>query len=96
MVIVVSVGVVFIGCSKKERAKADIWNTRIKSAYQELCNKSINPTMTRIVHTEDGVWVYFKFENALMQESNSAMKFVRVYERWVRNVSDLDKKAVCK
>lgn len=85
---------ILTGCSSKD-TKKDQWRKRIKAAYQELCHKSIEPSVTNMTHSDDGVWVYFTFKDATMQTKSSSMRFTKMGEEWV-STSGSARSAICR
>ena len=94
VLMIVFLGTIFVGCSSKD-TKKDQWNKRIKTAYQEICHKSIEPSVTNMTHSDDGVWVYFIFKDATMQTKSSSMRFTKMGEEWV-STSGSARSAICR
>ena len=84
------------GCSKKD-TPYEKWNERVKKAYKDLCNRNIEPEVTKVVNSDYGVWVYFKFENVLRKNNTSTLKFMKGNDEWVlAPIGVADKDTICK
>ena len=73
----------FTACSSnKQDSESEKWNSRISTAFKELCNRDIKPTFINSSGNEQGKWVNFSYEKISGKKIRSSLKFNKVDGKW--------------